>query len=98
MSASWLIRVATFQEWRDVDKPFAFVAACRELVAAGDKNFITHLPISFDGRANGIAHLALIAKDRAAAEMVNLSESDERHDIYSEVAPVCAVYRSAFLI
>jgi DNA-directed RNA polymerase len=78
--------VATFQEWRDVDKPFAFVAACRELVAAGDKNFITHLPISFDGRANGIAHLALIAKDRAAAEMVNLLESDERHDIYSEVA------------
>ena len=26
--------LATFQEWRDVDKPFAFVAACRELVAA----------------------------------------------------------------
>jgi DNA-directed RNA polymerase len=78
--------VATFQEWRDVDKPFAFVAACRELVASDDPNFITHLPISFDGRANGIAHLALIAKDRAAAEMVNLLESDERHDIYSEVA------------
>ena len=78
--------VATFQEWRDVDKPFAFVAACRELVAADDPNFITHLPISFDGRANGIAHLALIAKDRAAAEMVNLLESDERRDIYSEVA------------
>ena len=79
--------VATFSEWRDVDKPFAFVAACRELVAAhDDPNFITHLPISFDGRANGIAHLALIAKDRAAAEMVNLLESDDRHDIYSEVA------------
>lgn len=78
--------VATFQEWRDVDKPFAFVAACRELVAADDPNFITHLPISFDGRANGIAHLALIAKDRAAAEMVNLLELDERHDIYGEVA------------
>ena len=77
---------ATFQEWRDVDKPFAFVAACRELVASDDPNFITHLPISFDGRANGIAHLALIAKDRAAAEMVNLLESDERHDIYSDVA------------
>lgn len=79
--------VATFQEWRDVDKPFAFVAACRELVAASrDPHFITHLPVSFDGRANGIAHLALIARDRAAAEMVNLLELKERRDIYSEVA------------
>ena len=36
-----------------------------------------HLPISFDGRANGIAHLALIAKDRAAAEIL-LTTSDSR--------------------
>jgi DNA-directed RNA polymerase len=79
--------VATFQEWRDVDKPFAFVAACRELVSAlNDPNFETHLPISFDGRANGIAHMAMIAKDRAAAQMVNLLESNERRDIYSEIA------------
>ena len=78
---------STFLEWRNVDKPFAFVAACRELASAlNDPNFKTHWPIGFDGRANGIAHLALIAKDRAAAKMVNLLESDERHDIYGEVA------------
>src|SRR5262249_32463189 len=66
----------TDDKWIDADKPFRFVAACRELAAYwGDPdNFVTHLPIAFDGSANGLQHLALLSGDSEAAEMVNLTD------------------------
>jgi hypothetical protein len=72
--------VGTFDKWKDVDShsPFAFVAACRELAAAWEdpENFETHLPIGFDGSANGLQHLALLMRDLVSAEMVNLLRSE----------------------
>jgi len=64
----------TFDKWRGADSPFAFVAACRELAAAWNdpENFETHLPIGFDGSANGLQHLALLSGDLVTAAMVNL--------------------------
>jgi DNA-directed RNA polymerase len=49
-----------FPLWRDADKPFAYVAACRELSEAWQNPtlFETHLPIGWDGSANGLQHLA----------------------------------------
>jgi hypothetical protein len=65
--------IGTFDKWKDADSPFCFVAACRELAAAwSDPNFVTHLPIGFDGSANGLQHLALLSSDFNAAGMVNL--------------------------
>lgn len=66
--------VGTFGKWRDADKPFAYVAACRELAAAWNdpENFVTHLPIGFDGSANGLQHLALLSGDWFAASITNL--------------------------
>jgi DNA-dependent RNA polymerase len=72
--------------WKSADSPFAFVAACRELVAAWNdpENFETHLPIGFDGSANGLQHLALLISDLAAAAMVNLLPGDNGpSDVYA---------------
>jgi DNA-directed RNA polymerase len=77
--------------WKDADEPLQFVAACRELAAAwaNPKNFMTHLPIGFDGSCNGIQHLALLAGDLRTAEQVNLcgtGDADEHpHDVYAQV-------------
>jgi DNA-directed RNA polymerase len=78
---------ATFDKWKGADKPFAYVAACRELVAAwpDPDNFVTRLPVGFDGSANGIQHLALLVRDLDTAVMVNLlldPNNDNPRDAY----------------
>jgi DNA-directed RNA polymerase len=85
----------SFERWRKADKPFAFVAACMELSRArkNPEGFETHLPIGFDGTANGLQHLVLLSFDRQshnlaterdweAARLVNLIDGDEPQDIY----------------
>jgi DNA-directed RNA polymerase len=81
-----------FDDWRGADKPFAFVAACQELVRARRDlaGFITHLPIGFDGTCNGIQHLALLARDENVGRLVNLTG----FDIGSVRYPNEAEYRS----
>jgi DNA-directed RNA polymerase len=75
----------------DVDKPFAFVAACIELARgwANPIGFETHLPIGFDGSCNGLQHLAMLCRDRAAGERVNLVDTDSPRDIYGDVTATC---------
>ncbi len=79
-----------FDDWRDVDKPFAFVAACREYMAAARRpdpeNFETHLPVSFDHTCSGIQHMAMICRDEKAAALVNLLPAVRPQDVYMEVA------------
>jgi DNA-dependent RNA polymerase len=77
-----------FDDWRNADKPFAFVAACRELSAAWQNptQFVTYLPTSFDGSCNGLQHLALLARDEEAGKLVNLVGSDAPQDVYGVVA------------
>jgi hypothetical protein len=81
--------VGTFDRWRKAKEPFAYVAACRELAAAWDDpdNFVTRLPIAFDGTANGLQHLAMLAGDTAAAALVNLlpDGNDDPSDAYKEL-------------
>jgi Autographiviridae RNA polymerase len=64
----------TFGEWKAADDPFCYAVACRELAAAwrDPENYITHLPVGFDGTANGLQHLALLIRDPIAGRMVNL--------------------------
>lgn len=78
----------TKELWDGADKPFAYVAACRELVAAMEdpEHFETHLPIGFDGSCNGLQHLALLCRDENTAALVNLVPSEWVHDIYRDVA------------
>jgi DNA-dependent RNA polymerase len=82
--------LGTFDLWKDADSPFCYVAACIELTKAwcDPKNFTTHLPVGFDGSANGLQHLALLTRDHQAAAMVNLvhcTEEDDPRDVYSAV-------------
>jgi DNA-directed RNA polymerase, mitochondrial len=77
----------TFDWWSKADKPFAFAAACRELVLANDNpGFKTHLPVGFDHTASGIQHLALIGRDTQAAKLVNLVDCAAPSDIYAALA------------
>jgi DNA-directed RNA polymerase len=85
-------RVLDGRGWKIIDdSPLCFVAACLELAAAwkDPENFVTHLPIGFDGSANGLQHLSLLIFDMAAAEMVNLFRSgpdDTPRDVYGMVS------------
>lgn len=78
----------TFPLWKDADKPFSFVAACCELAAAwaDPQGFVTHLPVVFDGSANGLQHLSVISRDANAGRLVNLIGSDAPRDLYADVS------------
>jgi hypothetical protein len=73
--------------WKKADKPFRFVAACIELAEAWKDpiKFVTHLPVAFDGSANGIQHLALMQRDADAAKLVGLIDQDTPADVYGQV-------------
>jgi DNA-directed RNA polymerase len=83
---------------REGRQKIAFVAACLELSRArkNPEGFETHLPIGFDGTANGLQHLVLLSFDRQthnlaterdweAARLVNLIDGDAPQDIYLAV-------------
>ena len=76
-----------FNEWRDVEKPFAYVAACRELARAWSdpEGFITHLPIPFDHTCSGYQHHALILRDESTGKLVNLTDTKFPQDVYSVI-------------
>jgi DNA-directed RNA polymerase len=52
------------KEWFKAENPFLFLAACIELVAVRQNGLshITHLPISFDGLANGMVHYCCLTR------------------------------------
>jgi DNA-directed RNA polymerase len=76
---------ATVDWWRNADDPFSFVAGCIELVAARETgpNYISRLPVCFDGSCSGIQHLAMMTRDEVAGRLVNLIPNDlEPQDVY----------------
>jgi hypothetical protein len=80
---------STFDLWARADKPFQFVSACREWVAAkNNPDFVTTLPLCWDGSSNGLQHLVLLARDHEGAVRVNLVNNPRGRpqDIYVLVA------------
>jgi DNA-directed RNA polymerase len=77
--------------WTEADKPFLFIAACKELDAAlrsqNPKNFTTHLPVSFDGSCSGLQHLCAMTR-APEGSLVNLTPSLSPQDVYQTVATV----------
>ncbi|OUU13916.1 MAG: hypothetical protein CBB97_25450 [Candidatus Endolissoclinum sp. TMED37] len=69
--------------WREADNPFQFLAFCMEYVR-GDG--VSYLPINMDGTCNGLQHLSAMTLDPIGGKAVNLLDSEEPQDIYSEVA------------
>lgn len=74
--------------WRRADKPFLFLAAALELCSAMriGPQFVTTLPVSFDGSCSGLQHLSALTRDAETARAVNLVPTDVPNDIYSIVA------------
>ena len=82
-----------YRFWLEADKPFLFLLGCLEwqkVKAAemlGDPlNFITTLPIAFDGSCNGIQHFSAMLRDEDGAVHVNLVPSDVPADVYKVVS------------
>jgi DNA-directed RNA polymerase len=70
--------------WIDADEPFQFLAAANEyrsLMEQGDKA-LNYLPINLDATASGLQHLSAWSRDPVAAEVVNMTSSENRYDIY----------------
>jgi DNA-directed RNA polymerase len=79
--------ITTLSEWQNFDKPFCFVAACRELVAArNDPHFESCLPVFFDCTASGYQHWGMLTRDENTLEKVNVPSGSKRSDLYSRVA------------
>ena len=75
------------RKWTEADKPFQFVAACREWVAAaGDPAYVSYLPIGKDGTNSGLQHYSAICRAEPEARLVNLVPGDCPQDIYGVVA------------
>lgn len=74
--------------WTEADAPLRFLAACFELTSAVAEgpSYVTRLPVSFDGSANGLQHLSAMTRDEETAKLVNLTPQSEPQDIYQTVA------------
>lgn len=82
--------VGCVDAWKDADKPYQFLAFCREYSQAikDQEGFISHLPIALDGSCNGLQHFSAILRDEVGGKAVNLLPADVPQDIYGEVAVV----------
>ena len=79
--------------WMDADKPFCFLACCKELndlaewgVYRDPEDFPSCLPIYIDGSNNGVQHLTAMSKDETVAPLVNLVPQEVPGDVYMFIA------------
>jgi hypothetical protein len=82
--------------WMDADKPWQFLAACRELYLFrvwqtkrgnfNDFSYPSKLFCYIDGSTNGSQHLAALTRDEGIARFVNLVPSEYPGDLYEYVA------------
>ena len=74
--------------WTEADEPFQFVRWCMvwsEFRAEG-YGYVCHLPANVDATCSGMQIFSAALKDRPGAEWVNLTNNQERKDIYLAVA------------
>lgn len=80
--------------WMSAEKPFSFLAFCKELVLLDDwvttgneqETFVSHLVLYVDGSTNGSQHLVAMSRDAQLAPYVNLVQSEVPGDLYALVA------------
>lgn len=86
----WVEDPVRNQGWLKADSPFQFLALAQEWLAAwalpDPEGFISHLPGNLDGSCNGAQHLSILSRDPVGAKATNCCTSDEREDLYMEVA------------
>jgi len=77
-----------FDIWSKADKPFQFVAACREWYGyrTNPEGFRSHIPVSLDGSNSGLQHFAASLRSPEEGKLVNLTPSEVPFDLYQTVA------------
>lgn len=78
----------TYLEWTETDSPWEFLAFCFEWADFMDQgtDYVSHIPVAFDGSCSGIQHFSAMLKDEIGGTAVNLVPDDKVHDIYDIVA------------
>lgn len=75
-------------EWTETDSPWEFLAFCFEwsdFMEQGTE-YVSHIPVAFDGSCSGIQHFSAMLKDEIGGAAVNLLPDDKVHDIYGIVS------------
>lgn len=83
--------IANAAHWTAADKPFQYLAGCREYYLyrkAQDRGeeYLCGLPINLDGSNSGCQHYAALSKNAEDGALVNLVPSEKPADLYQEVA------------
>lgn len=75
-------------EWTETDSPWEFLAFCFEWADFMEQGteYVSHIPVAFDGSCSGIQHFSAMLKDEIGGTAVNLVPDDKVHDIYGIVA------------
>lgn len=75
-------------EWTETDSPWEFLAFCFEWADFMEQgtDYVSHIPVAFDGSCSGIQHFSAMLKDEIGGTAVNLVPDDKVHDIYGIVA------------
>jgi len=74
--------------WTTVDSPFGFLAFCFEWAEfqIQGSEFVSHIPVAFDGSCSGLQHFSAMLKDEIGGSAVNLIPTERPGDIYRMVA------------
>ena len=72
------------------DLPWCALAACFEWTGfqISGPEYVSHLPIHMDGSCSGIQHFSAMLRDAEGGRAVNLRNSEQPADIYTEVLKV----------
>lgn len=73
---------------QEIDSPWQFLAFCFEWAGYKEQgeDFVSHLPVAFDGSCSGIQHYSAMLRDSSGGAAVNLTPSALPQDVYKKVA------------
>ena len=84
--------------WADADDPFNFLVAILEIkkaVDSGDRySYESNLPIALDATNSGTQILAGLSLDEDAGKHCNLTDDEERGDLYLYIADSLSAFKS----
>ncbi len=80
--------IGNIGDWEAADEPWQFLAACEEYYSVVTKRLREHtrLFVATDATCSGLQILALLARDRKTAQLVNVLPSERPQDAYKVVA------------
>lgn len=78
--------------WMEADKPWQTLASVFELSrilkSPNPEAFCSSIPIHQDGSCNGLQHYAAIMRDQKGGVSVNLTKSEFKNDVYTDVTNI----------